>query len=302
MRRAVQARAWHAPVVRLRQPIDRIRLGKLGGCDPVARRALVSSNYVYGPRARLIEGACRASGLHVVWIGATSRTTATPELELAGVELVIGLGRTVLEAMAAGRAAYVYGIAGGDGWVTPERYPAMEGDGFAGTSDPELVVDAARLTRELQGWRAEMGEVNRDLASAHHSASEHAMALVELARSLTRKPPPQVSLSDELAHLVRLSWRSEIRPSGGMNEAARLGALLGERELEAATLRSQQGQTEAALARTHAALSQVESARAEADAALRYLRGTRRYRLACRLAAPLDSLRRALKDGSGRSR
>lgn len=262
----------------------------------------MSSNYVYGPRARLIERACRASGLHVVWIGATSRTAATPELELAGVELVIGLGRTVLEAMAAGRAAYVYGIAGGDGWVTPERYPAMEADGFAGTSDPELVVDAARLTRELQGWRAEMGEVNRDLASAHHSASEHAMALVELARSLTRKPPPQVSLSDELAHLVRLSWRSEIRPSGGMNEAARLGALLGERELEAATLRSQQGQTEAALARTHAALSQVESARAEADAALRYLRGTRRYRLACRLAAPLDSLRRALKDGSGRSR
>jgi hypothetical protein len=122
-------------VVRLRQPIDTARFRNLGPPRPMARRALVLSNYVRGPRAELIERACRASEIGVSWAGTTTPTTATPEHAIANPDLVIALGRSVLEGMAAGRAVYVYGVVGGDGWLTPDRYPVMEADGFAGLSN-----------------------------------------------------------------------------------------------------------------------------------------------------------------------
>jgi hypothetical protein len=270
VRQAVQARAWHAPIVRLRQPIDLLRYCYLGPGRSVARTALVTTNYVSGPRAELIEQGCRASGLSVTWIGTTSQPTATPEFAIADADLVIGLGRGVLEAMAAGRAAYVYGIVGGDGWVTPERYPAMEADGFAGTACRDVVIDAERLAHDLSSWNQEMGEINRDLASAHYSAREHAVALVDLAREVDRSQPVDLSLSQELAHLVRLQWRSEGRAEASLAETVRLRSRILELEQEAATHRTDL---------------------ADADAKLARFRLTRRYRLAGRIAAPLDWLR-----------
>ncbi|HEY5317362.1 MAG TPA: hypothetical protein VIJ20_05245, partial [Solirubrobacteraceae bacterium] len=251
----------------------------LGPGRPVARTALVSTNYVEGPRARVIEDACRAGGLQLTWIGATSSSTATPEFAIAGADIVIGLGRSVLEAMAAGRAAYVYGVVGGDGWITPERYPAMEADGFAGTSVTEEIVDAERLAGDLADWDASMGEINRDLASAHHSAREHAIALVDLARTLERTPPAEPSLSDELAHLIRLQWRTEGRLTASRAEVARLRSALAEVELEAAAV--------------HTESESLRTRLIEAEATLGVLRHTRRYRLATRIAAPWDRLRKA---------
>jgi sugar diacid utilization regulator len=45
------------------------------------------------------------------------------------------------------------------------------------------------------------------------------------------------------------------------------------------------------------ALAQAQAVRAEAEAALAYHRNTLRYRLACRVAAPLDSLRAVIGGG-----
>jgi hypothetical protein len=270
VRRAVQARAWHAPMVRLRQPIDRLQFSRLGPGRSTARTALVSSNYVTGPRSTLIEQACRDAGLQLSQIGATHRATPTPELDIADADVVIGLGRTVLEAMAAGRAAYVYGNLGGDGWVTPENYSMIEANGFAGTADERMVIDADRLSDDLKRWNAAMGGLNRDLICAHHCVHEHAVALVDLVRGRSRHAPREVAPSEEMAHLVRLQWRSELRAMAGVREASSLQALLSDSERE---------------------LAQTQAGRAEAEAALARLRNTRRYRLACRLAAPLDSLR-----------
>jgi hypothetical protein len=116
VRRAVEARGWHAPIVRLCQPIDTSRFHHLGPPRPQARRALVLSNYVAGPRAELIKRASSAAGIDLSWIGVPTSTTATPQHAIADADLVIALGRSALEGMAAGRAVYVYGVVGGDGW------------------------------------------------------------------------------------------------------------------------------------------------------------------------------------------
>jgi hypothetical protein len=286
VRRAVQARGWHAPLVRLRQPIDLARFWDAGPPRRRPRNVLVLTNYVEGVRARMIDQACRAHGLNVTWVGATSRPTPTPEQDIAAAEIVIGLGRSVLEAMAGGRAAYVYGVIGGDGWVTPERYPAMEADGFAGSSSPELIIDGGGLLRDLTLWEESMGEVNRDLASTHHSAREHAIDLIGLARELHAPPPLEPAVGDELARLVRLQWQAESRAAGSTAEAGRLRLRLAELEEEAAMLRTRIAQADRI---------GLEAAASGADEQLQALRNSLRYRLACRIAWPFDRVRHHLE-------
>ena len=283
VRRAVEARAWHAPILRLRQPLGLDRYYSVGACRATPQTALVSTNYVAGPRRHVIEAACRANGLRINWIGATTQSTATPELAIADADLVIGLGRSTLEAMAAGRAAYVYGVVGGDGWVTPERYAAMEADGFAGTAFSDRHIDVDRMIADLGEWTETMGEYNRDLASAHHSAREHAIALLGFVRDLS-PPSAPATTSDEFARLIRLNWRMERRAVATEREVVRLRAELADRDRALADRDRALADRDRRVGELH---EQLVARQAEYD----LLRGTRRYRLAARVAAPLDRWR-----------
>lgn len=281
VRRAVEARSRHAPVIRLCQPIDTTRFRNLGPPRPRALRALVLSNYLPGLRVELLERACRANQISLSWIGAQASTTATPEHAIADVDMLFALGRSALEGMAAGRAVYVYGVVGGDGWVTPDRYPAMESDGFAGLSDREQTIDAARLTADLGRWEQTMGEANRDLVFSKHQAREHAIELVRLARTFGSREPFPGTAANELAYLVRRERQAYVRGFGALAEAGRLRSRLSETE-------AQLSETEAQLGAARAQIEMLEGS-------LRELRDTRRYRLAARLARPLDRLRESRK-------
>ena len=168
-RASVEAQAFHAPIIRLRQPIDTRRFVRARRRPGWARRALLLGNYLNGPPVQRFDAACRAAGIELVLAGARSTPTATPERTIADADVVFGLGRCVLEAMACARAAYVYGVAGGDGWVTPESYPAIEANGFAGTATPD-VIDPDRLTADLRAWTPDLAAAGRALVTAHHDA------------------------------------------------------------------------------------------------------------------------------------
>ncbi len=274
--RMVKARAWHAPLHRLRQPITLSRFRDLGPPRAVARVALISSNYVAGIRAEMIAGACRGAGLEVRWLG-TTNPSPFPEAAIADADLVIGLGRSVLEGLAAGRAGFVYGTLGADGWVTPERYAAMEADGFAGMSRPEVIFDQDALTAELSAWRSDLGEVGRDLTSVHHSGREHAAAILSLADQYAGSPAPAPALLAEIGRLIRLEWARDRDALNSQRYTAQLRASLDEREARVAALGAD-----------------VQGLREELQALNAHyqkLKTTRRYRLAARLARPLDRAR-----------
>jgi len=232
--RAIDARGAHAPIRRLCQPIDLLRFWNLGPVRSTPRLALVNSNYVAGARAQMLERACRNAGLELQWIG-RSDPQAAPEVPIAAADIVIGLGRSALEGMAAGRPVIVHGVLGADGWVTPERYPAMEADGFAGLARPETTFDVAALTAELRGFDPELGEAGRDLASAHHSVQDHAQALLRIARESATDAPTPASALDELAHLVRMQWAADTELQGARTELARLRTMLDEQRRDALT-------------------------------------------------------------------
>ena len=98
------------------------------------------------PPRRCWSAPAPTRGLELVRVGGDAGQTYDPRPALAAVEIVIGYGRSILEAMASGRAAYVYDHHGGDGWVTAETYAALEADGFAGRG-PTASIDDARPAR-----------------------------------------------------------------------------------------------------------------------------------------------------------
>jgi hypothetical protein len=179
---------------------------------------------------------------------------------------VIGLGRCIVEAMSGRRAAYVFGIAGGDGWVTSDNFELLEADGFAGGGTPGTIT-YEQLGHDLANWSPNMGAVNRQLAVARHDAADHARAIVGIINSID-PGGPSISLDSatENARLIRSEWRMWSNWMQAMGE---------NRELS-----RQNRELREEVDREHAAYDELVD--------------SRRYRLATQLFAPIDWLRKKL--------
>ena len=254
-------------MVRLRQPIDVQRFTPRGGPRATPERVLLLSNYAWGAARHTLESACTEAGMRFEHVGTPARSSLTPEVEIAASDITVAVGRAALEGMASGRCVYVLDRFAGDGWVTPDSYPAFESDGFGGLAS-NGTIDAARLRRDLARYDRQMGVLNRQLIFKRHHAMEHARELVELLRRLAPGPPRPRAPLDEMARLVRVQWQAESRAA---TLAAENAALRDEIERERVEAR-------AAVAAAHTALAAFQR--------------TRRYRLARLLGRPLDVLRR----------
>ena len=214
--------AVEVEVKRLRQPIDTERFVPRGRLPEVPSKALLlSNNLSVSDRLEMLEEACREAGIELARVGGANGQTADPRTALAEADIVIGYGRSILEAMACGRAAYVYDWNGGDGWVTRDSYAAIEADGIAGRAG-RPVVDAERLSADLRAYSPSMGPVNHDLVKAHHRANVHAQELVQLLRGLgVVEARPRAPLQ-EMARLARLEWRARAEVRALEREVERL--------------------------------------------------------------------------------
>jgi hypothetical protein len=281
VRRRCEALAQCPELVRLRQPVNLRRFRhELRRVRP--RRVLAFGNYWVGPRDQILFEACEGAGLELAHVGLHHRTSATPELDIAEADIVVGVGRCIVEAMAAGRAAYVYGSAGGDGWVTPESYPALEADGFTGRAT-DTAVDARRLRAELEAFDPDMGDANRALAFRNHDVGPHAAALVDLFRSIEPRPVGGQAPLTELARLVRIQWETEVRAG---QSAWKTQELVEERDCvaeERDRWQEEYGRTATELRELHDAYNRLIA--------------TRRWRFAQALGKPLDMLRRLRRGG-----
>jgi len=235
----VRATAATHEIVRLRHPVDVRRFQPLRPIRERPRRALILGNYLDGPRLEALTGAWEAAGVECLRLGRPAAATLAPEIAMNDADIVVGKARVIIEAMACGRAAYVYDYAGRDGWVTAGNYAALEADNFAGMATG-LGVDPAGLAADLPAYDAAMGDVNRDLAVRHHHAGRHADALVALFRRLGAgevAPAGDAPASNgaasaaprlgELARLGRRQWASERE---AMNLRRELGRVTDERD------------------------------------------------------------------------
>jgi hypothetical protein len=261
--RRARALAHRPELVRLTQPIDTERLVPAGPLHDAPQRVLVAGDGTRGLRRDLLVQTWTEMGLECL---------DQPGLDMAGVDIVVGQGRTILEAMAHGRAAYVLGTDGCDGWVSAERYEGLEADGFDGRADPGT-LHRERLRRELAAYRPEMGIVNRDLVAMHHGSGGHAQRLVELLGRGASTNDAESPRLNEMARLVRESWMLES---------------------SVASMRGQLEELGAELARCR---QNLDTAKEIVGAHTEFVQ-TRRYRLALALGRPADWLRGVRRGGS----
>lgn len=228
--RVGRACAVDVPIARLRIPIDSERLVSLGPIGERPRRAVLLGNYT--THDALIRAAWEPLGVDVIRVGGELQSYDVAQA-VGEADIVVAKSRAALDAMACERAVYLLDMFGGDGWVTPDAYPALEADHFAGQATGR-VIDAASLAADLAGYRPGMGAVNRDLVLQHHGAREHVIAL--LAALGERRPAARDRTAlQELGRLTALqsSWETEARELRSMHWPLREHAARSEREARA---------------------------------------------------------------------
>jgi Glycosyltransferase Family 4 len=278
-------------VVRLRQPIDLQRFKPRGPSRPQARRVLVFSNYLEDDRMAMLQQACDDLGLELTTMGVQANASVTPQDAIAQADIVVGYGRSVLEGMVMGKAAYVWDRAGGDGWVTPETYPEIEADGFSGGAT-DAIIDGERLRADFAAYRPELGTLGYDIVRDKHSAARHTedlVALLERAEALVADPAHET-----LGILVRGQARAADEANQfefQLRVRAEEVEHLRRRIAELAPLEPALAAAEAELAAASTHLENERARRQELEAQLASTLGS----LSWRLTAPLRMLTRLLR-------
>jgi hypothetical protein len=186
--------------------------------------------------------------------------------------------------MVMGKAAYVWDRAGGDGWVTPESYAALEADGFSGAATDDL-IDVERLRTDLAAYRPELGTLGYDIVRDKHSAVRHTEDLVALLERA--EAPPADPLHETFGVLVRAQARAA-------DDANRFEYQLRVRAEEAEHLRERIAELaplEPALAETSANLEAERERRVELEGQLQEAFGS----ISWRLTSPLRTVMRWLR-------
>jgi hypothetical protein len=248
-RTAARARAAALPqeLVRLRHPVDTERITPRAPLPDRPRHARLHLDGLSDYRRGLLQRAC-----------ADARIEPGCDADLA-----IGRGPVVVEAMAAGLPAYVYGEQGGDGWVTPERYELLEADGFSGRAEPTATA-YERLRGDLDAYDPAMGPANRELAHAH-DARRHAQELVAVFDQVAPRRSPVEAPLRELARLVRVEASTARRAEAAANDARAARAHAEELERGLAESRARGEELASRLAELERVLREAEARLDEAE-------------------------------------
>ncbi len=169
-------------------------LGKRRVESTVVRQPVDLTRYVQGPalRARnpralsfsqapaeidVIQAACDAAGFELVKPADTELWDIVPLLH--SVDVVIGTGRGLCEAMACGRAAIVCGRYGCDGLLSPENFEGPLSHNLSGRATRGEV--AGGLAAALKDYDPERGSWCLDTARQHFNAEVNVQKIVEVA-------------------------------------------------------------------------------------------------------------------------
>lgn len=128
-------------------------------------RILVVSYRMEEARRMMLRSAARLVGASIRFVGGANETLSQDQLAVAinATDVVVSLGRGVVEAMLCGRVPLVFDVHGGDGLVTPDNLDQLGSCNFSGRyHHREYTI--ADLAAEFGNYRAEFGPQLRERA------------------------------------------------------------------------------------------------------------------------------------------
>ena len=156
--------------------------------NAVPRSALVLSNRNDPAMREVIGAACAQNGMDVQFVGMSTEPVAYSDLaaRINAADVVISLGRGVMEAMLCGRVSVVYDYRGGDGLLTPDDVRKCMRRNFSGRTR-QLRFSANELSQELSKYRAELGSELQLFAEQWFSPKARTEWLLALYRAVAEE-------------------------------------------------------------------------------------------------------------------
>jgi glycosyltransferase involved in cell wall biosynthesis len=182
VRRHLAGRGVPAGVIRVvENPVDVRRFAPMSELGARPRRALVLSSVIDRATLGVIEEACARSGIALDVVGLDRGRVWDVEGHMGRADIVFSLGRGAIEAMACGRAVFVYDVHGADGWVTPDTVDDIASCTFSGKRYRRRLT-AEQLVEELDRYDPEMGRANRRIAEDRYSLEQHVPRILAIYR------------------------------------------------------------------------------------------------------------------------
>lgn len=130
-----------------------------------------------------ISAACNEIGIHFKSYHDFGRKVWNIQEEINKADLVVGLGRSIYDAMACGRTAVVYDersymSPAGDGYLAPNLWRSFSKNCSGRYLHKDFSVD--ELVLELKKYKPEDGDYNRQLAVSHFNIKKVAHQYIQL--------------------------------------------------------------------------------------------------------------------------
>lgn len=198
---------------------------------PHLERVLVLSHRMDRTRQVLLRIAAREIGASIRFVGSSSDTLTQDQLATAinDADLVVSLGRGVVEAMFCGRVPLVFDVHGGDGLVTPENLEELKTCNFSGRYH-RTEYTLTDIIAEFKKYRQSYGAQLQEMAKSEFALDKHIPRLLEiysktidLAMRLSDKKLQAVMFCSTLALLDLQQSRLHQRAAAGhRNEIQRI--------------------------------------------------------------------------------
>lgn len=157
------------------------------------KEILVLSNHYKAEVKAVIEKAAAELKANVVHVGMPDNPVSDVENYLNAADLVITLGRGVLEAMACERNILIYDQNGGDGMLTSENFVELRKKNFSGRTRA-IKYDQASLVAELRKYSPDRGIKLRQKFLKEHLADSVYSKIVDTYNTAISKPIPEGQL------------------------------------------------------------------------------------------------------------
>lgn len=164
----------------IRNFVDINRFSPKTKIDFFPRRVLLISKKIDKKSYNIVKKACKIIRARLEVLG-LSKSVVNIDYYINRSDLVISLGRGILEAMSCGRAALVYDLKMGDGMITVSNINEIRKNNFSGRRF-KINYDAVSLAKEIKKYRKEMGEINRKIILEDYSASTKVEKILKICQ------------------------------------------------------------------------------------------------------------------------
>ncbi|CAH0122354.1 D-inositol-3-phosphate glycosyltransferase [Paenibacillus sp. CECT 9249] len=146
---------------------------------PPQKMLLISNRYTDEVK-KVLKSTCDSMDMNLKIIGQSAQSVWNIEDEINEADIIVSLGRGILEAMSCGRIALVYDYNGGDGFVTFENYNKFKEKNFSGRTNKRKYSKDELIKEIKHVYKKDNIESNLELIKENHDIKKIADQFVDL--------------------------------------------------------------------------------------------------------------------------